>query len=84
MSRKQRGLHRELKSRLVGLLGGKCVRCGYKNCLAALEFHHRDPKTKSFSLGSVSCNTPWEKLVKEAAKCILLCANCHREHHAKG
>lgn len=69
---------REVKYRLVQLAGGECVQCGYSECIEALEFHHRDPTTKRFKLGSG--DTPsWHILVAEVAKCDLLCANCHRE-----
>lgn len=78
----RRESHKEIKERLVRLLGGQCAVCGYKRCLAALEFHHRDPKTKKFGIGSETVvRVPWEKVVAEAMKCVLLCANCHREHH---
>jgi hypothetical protein len=61
--------------------GGCCKRCGYNKTPWAMEFHHRDPKLKKFSLGSntVRC---LQKLFDESKKCILLCANCHREIHA--
>ena len=84
MTRHRRGSqHRELKERLVRLLGGRCEVCGYSRCMAALEFHHRDPRTKRFSIGAIkgAGRVPWEKIVREAEKCILLCANCHREYH---
>lgn len=68
------------KQILVDLLGGKCVRCGYNKCLAALEFHHKDPKKKKFSITrSITLNS--EKVVEEVKKCLLVCANCHREIH---
>lgn len=64
---------------MVESRGGHCEECGYSVSAAALEFHHRDPKTKEFTLGSF--NGSWEKLVAEADKCDLLCANCHRRRH---
>lgn len=83
MSKRRRETHRELKERLVRLLGGSCSVCGYSRCLAALEFHHKVPGTKLFTLGGLKlCQVPWEKVLKEAEKCCLLCANCHREHHS--
>ncbi|MBC8104509.1 MAG: HNH endonuclease [Cytophagales bacterium] len=69
----------ERKSALVSLLGGKCLRCGYDRCTAALEFHHREPKEKLFNLGKDNLLKRWEAVVAEAKKCDLVCANCHRE-----
>ncbi len=62
------------------MAGGQCVDCGYVRCIAALEFHHRDPATKEFGLGSFDGSL--DKLIAEAAKCDLLCASCHRIRHA--
>lgn len=61
------------------LRGGRCEDCGYGVTIAALEFHHRDSKTKEFGVGNF--NGSWERLVAEAAKCDLVCANCHRRRH---
>ena len=75
---------REIKQKAVNYKGGKCAICGYDRYLGALEFHHTDPKEKDFTLGrrGVSRKTTWEKEVRpELDKCILLCANCHRETH---
>ena len=70
----------ELKRRIVAYLGGKCSECGYDKCLGALEVHHRDPAEKSFSVSGRHCLS-WKKLEPELRKCVLLCMNCHREHH---
>lgn len=56
-------------------LGG-CVSCGYNKCLAALDFHHTRDKEKSPS-GMKNCSKAVGML--ELNKCVLLCANCHRE-----
>ena len=71
-----------VKKRLVALLGGKCSRCGYSKCIAALHAHHKNPKTKKFGLGDAHCRA-WKNIVREAKKCILVCANCHAEIHHK-
>src|SRR5437667_9856329 len=42
---------RERKERLIALRGGKCEDCGYGTSSAALEFHHRDARTKEFGIG---------------------------------
>ena len=70
---------RELKRKAVELLGGKCEHCGYNEHLSALEFHHKDPSKKDFTIGS--SGKKWEFIKEEALKCSLLCANCHRVEH---
>ena len=62
--------------------GGCCERCGYNKCIGALEFHHLDPTKKD---GVWTKMRLWghERLHAELDKCILVCANCHREIHHK-
>jgi hypothetical protein len=59
-----------------------CARCG-ENDPACLDFHHRDPATKDMDLASV-VHRGWSKarIFEEVAKCVVLCANCHRKLHA--
>jgi hypothetical protein len=69
------------KQKAVDYKGGSCVICGYNKCLSALEFHHTNPQEKE------GYNSHWtfERNKNELNKCILLCANCHREtHEAEG
>lgn len=70
------------KERAVSLLGGKCARCGYSKYIGALEFHHLDRKTKNVSPGRAR-SRGWKRFFEEVKKCILLCANCHREEEDK-
>jgi transposase len=70
---------RRTKARLVAEAGGRCQLCGYDRCRAALQFHHLDPTTKAFGLSLRGVTRAIEKLREEAAKCVLLCANCHAE-----
>ena len=63
----------------VEYLGGKCQRCGYDKCIAALSFHHKDPQLKEYNFGDSTMSI--ETYKKELDKCILLCANCHMEEH---
>lgn len=70
---------RRAKRRLVAEAGGKCRLCGYDRFLGALQFHHLDPQCKSFSLSARGCTRSLSELREEAAKCILLCGNCHAE-----
>jgi 5-methylcytosine-specific restriction endonuclease McrA len=56
---------------------GVCLSCGESDW-RCLEFHHRDPTDKSFTIAAaVGRQVPLEKLTEELAKCDLLCANCH-------
>lgn len=70
-----------MKKQCVDYKGGACVVCGYDKYLGALEFHHLDPTQKDFTLSHVRL-TSFERVKSELDKCVLLCANCHREVHA--
>ena len=72
---------KRLKEMVVEYKGGKCVVCGYKKYVGAFDLHHRDGKTKGFGLSTRGLTRSWEKIKAEADKCILVCANCHREIH---
>lgn len=71
---------RKNKEYAVKYKGGGCSVCGYNKCISALEFHHSDPSQKdpTWRIG-----WSWERLKIEIDKCVLLCANCHREEHEK-
>ena len=62
--------------------GGKCSMCGYSKCLDALEFHHVDPTTKKYDWNRLKMVSQ-SALEKELKKCVLVCANCHREIHSQ-
>ncbi len=70
---------KKLKIEMINLLGGKCSICGYNKCLDALDFHHQ--KDKEGHIATFIKNESRQKVLKEVKKCILLCANCHREVH---
>lgn len=67
------------KKELVKMFGGACKICGYKKYVGALDFHHLNPKTKSFALSVKGLSYSWDSILKEAKKCIMLCKNCHTE-----
>ena len=69
-----------LKERATYVLGDKCQCCGYNKCIQALEFHHLNPEEKELSFGD-NANRSWASTREELKKCILVCANCHREIH---
>ena len=61
-----------------------CQNCGYNKCADALQLHHKDPKTKTDALSRmVMQGYSLDRIMQEANKCIVLCANCHAELHAQ-
>lgn len=58
----------------------ECSKCG-ENHPACLEFHHKDPSQKLFTISSMVRKLPKEVILKEIEKCEVLCANCHRKTH---
>lgn len=73
---------RHRKANLIKVCGNKCNICGYNKLQNALEFHHIDPSQKSYGIASDGTCHDLEKDLAEVKKCILVCANCHREVHA--
>lgn len=71
-----------LKRLAIEYKGGKCEICGYNKCSDALDFHHKDPTTKDFSLSHAGLTRSLAKTLMEVDKCMLVCANCHREIHS--
>lgn len=57
-----------------------CSRCPETHP-ACLDFHHRDPATKSFNIGEHYGKHRWKRILEEVAKCDILCSNCHRKLH---
>jgi hypothetical protein len=43
-----------------------------------MDFDHRDPSTKLRSVTQMISNFGIERILAEAAKCDIVCANCHR------
>lgn len=57
-----------------------CCFCGEtEHC--CLDFHHKDPTQKEFEISN-SMKKNKGKLVEEIDKCVVICSNCHRKHHA--
>lgn len=73
---------RHVKELLAREAGGCCVICGYSRYLGALQFHHTDPREKRLGLSRGGVTLSLETLRAEAAKCVLLCSNCHAEVEA--
>ena len=71
---------REIAGRefLLALRDQPCVDCGGRFPPFVMQFDHRDPSTKKFLV----CQT-WlsskARILEEAAKCDIVCPNCHRD-----
>lgn len=70
---------RRIKQSLVKAFGDKCYLCGLEFNPWIFELHHIDPNTKLFGLGSSGITRSKDRCALEAKKCVMLCANCHRE-----
>ncbi len=59
-----------------------CERCeeDFSECL---DFHHLDPKEKSFTISNAISRIAWDTIMKEVEKCVVLCKNCHTKEHYK-
>jgi hypothetical protein len=65
----------QIKSKLF------CKNCSCKDW-RCLDFHHRDAATKADIVSAMVAKGLSEKsILAEIAKCDVLCANCHHEHH---
>jgi len=73
---------RRVKQILVEEAGGRCAICGYDRYAGALQFHHVDPAGKLFLVSRNGATRSIAEARSEAAKCALLCANCHAEVEA--
>lgn len=73
---------RRAKTNLMIGFGGECGICKYSKCTSALTFHHLDPTVKEFTFSGNGVPRAWKKMLDEAAKCVLLCRNCHAEVHS--
>lgn len=60
-----------------------CAKCGDTRPYV-LDFHHLDPTTKIERVAKMVSNhynANNKEIQEEIAKCVILCANCHREFH---
>lgn len=57
-----------------------CIFCDEREPVA-LDFHHLDPKNKDLEVSKLVYYS-LTKVKEEIRKCVVLCSNCHRKHHA--
>lgn len=73
--------HQKVRALLREEAGGRCAACGYDRCTYNLHFHHVEPSEKLFAVNS-GVGKALATCRAEAAKCVLVCANCHGEIEA--
>lgn len=72
-SRRAQGWH------LATLRDRPCLDCGVRFLPFVMEFDHRDPTEKRFEITRMIGRAGLTRILAEAAKCDIVCANCHRE-----
>ncbi len=63
---------------LAALRNVPCADCGGRFPKAAMDFDHRDPASKRYTVSRMLLRASTEDIRTEAAKCDVVCANCHR------
>lgn len=79
----KRGHHKARRELLAKLNDLKrelcCVSCGEPGPIG-LDFHHKDPDKKRFSIGNAGgwpAGLDWPELLNELNRCLPLCKRCH-------
>ena len=81
---RSRGLERKRASwreqaRLLDQLRDRpCADCGLRYAPAAMDFDHRDSSTKRAGVTRMIGRAGTKRILEEATKCDIVCANCHR------
>lgn len=81
-SKRERGrkLARESKRKAVQYMGNKCHDCGESYPDYIYDFHHLSGDTKVDNPSAI-LKKEWSVAKEELDKCVMVCANCHRERH---
>lgn len=73
-------LQQENIAKYKELFGDYCKLCRRSFLWCVYDFHHLDPSRKE---KAINLKLPWETIEDEIYKVVLLCANCHRQVHAR-
>jgi hypothetical protein len=71
--------HRNRVELIAGIKAVPCMDCGVQHPPYVMQFDHRDPSTKSFTIGENVSRFSLDVVLAEIAKCDVVCANCHAE-----
>lgn len=86
---RRKAYHRELADRKRAIVNeaksAPCARCGEAYPPYVMDLHHTDPVAKLHNLAAIGSRYSEGVVRAEIAKCIALCANCHRitEHETE-
>lgn len=59
-----------------------CEICGQRLKHSSLTFHHIDMSKKFLGVSQLYCNFyMWSVLLREIAKCLVACTDCHEDLH---
>ena len=56
-----------------------CADCGIRYPSYVMQFDHRDSSQKNYTVSRMIGRAGEAKILEEAAKCDIVCANCHRD-----
>lgn len=85
-AKRNKGVKTTIKKFIAELKDKPCKDCGIKYNPWVMDFDHRNPKEKLYKISNlISINAKLETIENEAAKCDVVCSNCHRERtHKQG
>ena len=75
-SQRARSTHR--RDFLLALRDRQCGDCGERPPTYVMQFDHRELEVKAFSVANSWCRSE-AAILNEAAKCDIVCPNCHRD-----
>lgn len=75
---RKRATWREQARRLDALRDRPCQDCDQRFPPCAMDFDHRDPASKRAAVTRLIGRAGIDRILDEAAKCDIVCANCHR------
>jgi hypothetical protein len=83
MNRYRQNNREQLKEECLNYLGGKiCAKCGNRQLpICCYEFHHNKGNKEMEISKIIQQQKKFDIIKKELDKCIILCANCHKEAH---
>ena len=74
----QRKVEAQRRDLLLALRDRPCSDCAQRFAPFVMQFDHRDPSNKRFLVCATWLSSE-ARILKEAAKCDIVCPNCHRD-----